>query len=126
MAAAVDKIAEITGGKDRSALEEDKMQSDAQARQAARQLRRFGAVALADHQARSREDAAAISNRDRFVHFARQAEVVCRDDQSLQCITSRRWRRNRKNSTASRSRFFITTGLRTMSPTISAILPERR
>ena len=102
------------------------MQAYPQVRQAARNRNRVGAVPLADHEARGGENAAAMSGGDCFIHLVRQAEIVCSDDQSLQCTTSRLWRRKRKNSTASRSRFFMTTGLRTMSPTISAILPERR
>ena len=125
-AGVVDEVAEISGRKHRSALDEHEMETDAQIRQATRDGDRIGALALADHQARSGKNAVAMGNRNRFVHLARQAEIVRGDDQSPQCTTSRLCRRKRKNSTASRSRFFITIGLRTISPTISAILSARK
>ena len=53
------------------------------------------------------------------------AEVVGGDDKMLQAAASR-WRKNLKNSTPSRNRRFIISGLRTISPTIDAIFGARK
>jgi hypothetical protein len=63
---------------------------------------------------------------NRLVDFVGEAEVVCRDDQVFQCAVSCRSRKKRKNSTPSRRRRFMTSGLLTISPTIEAILPGRK
>ena len=57
---------------------------------------------------------------------SREAEVVRREDKIFQCAVSCRSRKKRKNSTPSRRRRFMTSGLLTISPTIEAILPGRK
>ncbi len=57
---------------------------------------------------------------DGVVHFASGAEIIRRDDQSLQAA-SRRARKNWKNSTPSRKRRFIISGLTIISATMDAI-----
>src|SRR5271165_2053645 len=101
------------------------MQSDAQARQESRPrdgVRRGGA----DHQARRAEDSMPMSPFDRLVHFGREAEIVRGDDEPLQATVSSLSRRNWKNSTPSRRRRLIISGLRIISPTIEAIFDGRK
>ena len=108
------------------AVAEHEMQTDAQRRQAARTRHGVGGRSAAHHQARGGQDAARMRELDGFVHLGRQAEIVGRDDQRLQCAVSRRSRRNWKNSIPSRNRRRIISGLRTISPTIDAILLRRK
>jgi hypothetical protein len=61
-----------------------------------------------------------------LIDLVGEAEIVRRDDQISQCAGSRRSRKKRKNSTPSRRRRFITSGLLTISPTIEAILLGRK
>ena len=79
-----------------------------------------------DHQARGGEDAFDMRGLDGPVDLVGKAEIIRRDDEKLQCAVSRRSRRKRKNSTPSRRRRFITSGLRAISPRIWAILPGRK
>jgi hypothetical protein len=60
-----------------------------------------------------------------IVDLGREPEIVGRDDEVLQSATSRS-RRNLKNSIPSRSRRFIISGLRTISPRIEAIFGARK
>ena len=78
-----------------------------------------------DHQACRAQDSLPMRQLDRFVDLGREPEVVGGDDETLQAATSR-WRKNLKNSTPSRSRRFIISGLRTISPTIDAIFGARK
>jgi len=55
-----------------------------------------------------------------------EAEIVRGDDEALQMTASSLWRRNWKNSTPSRRRRFIISGLRIISPTIEAIFDGRK
>jgi hypothetical protein len=92
-------------------------------------LRAFDGIIDGDaahHQARCRQNPARMRKLDRFVDLRRQPEIVGRDDQRLQCAVSRRSRRNWKNSMPSRNRRRIISGLRTISPTIEAILLLRK
>ena len=104
---------------------QDEMQSDAQRGQAPRARDRIGGCRRSDHQARGGEDAAAVRRLDRAVDFSSGAEIIRRDDQSLQAM-SRRVRRKRKNSTPSRRRRFIISGLAIISATMEAILEGRK
>jgi hypothetical protein len=79
-----------------------------------------------DHQARGGQDAFNMRGLDGPVDLVSKAEIIRRDDEKLQCAVSRRSRRKRKNSTPSRRRRFITSGLRAISPTIWAIFPGRK
>ena len=73
---------------------------------------------------------------DRFVDLGGETEIIGGDDEpggpfsrmweKETQAASRRSFRKRKNSTPSRSRRFIMSGCRTISPTIEAILPERK
>lgn len=102
------------------------MQPDREPRQAVRYLHSPGGRRRADHQARRGEDAFDMRALNRLVNLVGETEVVGRDDQIFQCAVSCRSRRNRKNSTPSRRRRFMTSGLLTISPTIEAILPGRK
>jgi len=102
------------------------MQPDAQLRQASGARHGVGRRRGADHQARGTEDAVRMRPFDGVVDLRRQAEIVGGDDKSLQRATSRRSLRKRKNSTPSRRRRFIISGLRTISPTMEAIFGARK
>ena len=91
------------------------MQPDAQVRQPARPLDRIGGCGRADHQACRAQNAAPVRFLDGGIDRFAEAEIVRRDYQPVQCASSRRSRRNEKNSTPSRSRRFIISGLRTIS-----------
>src|ERR1700722_12916337 len=102
------------------------MQPDRKPRQASRELHSAGGSRRSDHQARCGENAVDMRALDGFIDFVGEAEVVGCDDQIFQCAVSCRSRKKRKNSTPSRSRRFMTSGLLTISPTIEAILPGRK
>ena len=80
----------------------------------------------AHHKARSAENAAPVRRLDGDVDWLAEPEIVRRDDQPVQCAISRRSRRNEKNSTPSRNRRTIISGLRTISDMIDAILGARK
>ena len=101
------------------------MQSDAQARKTARALDRVFCRGRGHHQARCAENAFPVRQLDPVVDLGREAKVIGSDDEALQSATSRS-RKNLKNSSPSRSRRFIISGLRTISPTIEAILGARK
>ena len=61
-----------------------------------------------------------------LVDFAREPEIVGRDDELFQSAGSRRSRRKRKNSAPSRSRRFNMSGLRTISAAMAAIFGARK
>ena len=102
------------------------MQPDSKPRQAARQLDSPARRRRSDHQARCGEDAFDMRALNGLVDLVGETEIVGRDDQIFQCAVSCRSRRKRKNSTPSRRRRFMTSGLLTISPTIEAILPGRK
>ena len=102
------------------------MQADGKRRQATRQLHGLSRRRRSDHQARCGENAFDMRALDRLIDFVGEAEVVRRDNQVFQCAVSCRSRKKRKNSTPSRSRRFMTSGLLTISPTLEAILPGRK
>ena len=101
------------------------MQPDPQARQAPRARNGVRRRVSGDHQACRGEDAAGVRGFDGFIDLGRQPKIVGRDDKALQSVTSRS-RKNLKNSIPSRSRRFIISGLRTISPTIEAIFGARK
>ena len=121
----VDEIGHLFGRQRRCAVDEDEMQSDAQARKTARALDRVFCRGRGHHQARCGENTFPVRQLDPVVDLGREPEVIGGDDEALQSATSRS-RRNRKNSSPSRSRRFIISGLRTISPTIEAILGARK
>ena len=101
-------------------------QLDAQVRQRPRAGDGIASRGSADHEARSAQDAAPVRLFDGGVDRLAETEIVRRDDQSIQCASSRRSRRKEKNSTPSRSRRIIICGLRTISAMIDAIFGARK
>ena len=86
----------------------------------------------ANHQARRRENTLPVRLLDRVVDRWVEAEIVGADDKAL-CRGRRlpqpgisRCRRNWKNSTPSRSRRRIISGLRIISPNSEAIFRRRK
>jgi hypothetical protein len=79
----------------------------------------------ADHQARDRQNAVLVGLFDGFVDGRVEPEIVRADDQASQLAISR-LRKNWKNSTPSRKRRLIISGLLIISATKEAILPRRK
>jgi len=102
------------------------MQADPQPRQPPRTRDRVPGGGACHHQACGGEDAALMRDLDGVVDLGREPEIVGGDDELLQCAGSPRWRRKRKNSTPSRKRRFIMSGLMIISPTMDAILGARK
>jgi len=111
--------------KNGTAFDQNYVQADAQGGQAARACYRVCGRRGGHHQARCRQYAVPMPGLDGLIHFCGGTEVVRRHDQTLQAV-SRRVRRKRKNSTPSRRRRFIISGLAIISPTIEAILEGRK
>jgi hypothetical protein len=111
--------------KARMPIDEYQMQADPQIRQAAGPRHGVSRGGGADHQARGRQNAAPVRFLDSFVDGGIEPEIVCADDQAFQLAISR-LRRNWKNSTPSRSRRRIISGLLSISATREAILPRRK
>ena len=122
----VDQVRYRRWRKHRPPIAQHEMKTDAQRRQPPCAFDGIVDGGAAHHQARCRQNPARVRQLDRFVDLRRQAEIVGRDDQRLQCAVSRRSRRNWKNSIPSRNRRRIISGLRTISPTIDAILLRRK
>jgi len=106
-------------------IDEHHMQADPQVRQATGTGYRVSRGGRADHQARSRQNAVLVGLLDSFVDGGVEPEIVGADDQAPQLAISR-LRRNWKNSTPSRSRRRIISGLLIISATSEAILPRRK
>jgi hypothetical protein len=135
---AIDEIRHPLGRQDRPAFDQDQMESHAQARKAPGTGDRITRPGLACHQACRRQNAVPVGLLDGLVDLvpvglldglvdlARQPEIIGRDDELLQLAISLRSLRKWKNSTPSRRRRFIICGLRTISETMEAILPERK
>jgi hypothetical protein len=102
------------------------MQAHSKPRQALRDLDSLGRRRRSDHQARGGQNAFDMRALDRLIDLVGETEVVGRDDQIFQCAVSCRSRKKWKNSTPSRRRRFITSGLLIISPRIEAILPGRK
>ena len=83
------------------------------------------AAGARDHQAGGRQNAVPVRLLDRLVDGGIEPEIVGADDQAPQLAISR-LRRNWKNSTPSRSRRRIISGLLIISATSEAILPRRK
>lgn len=121
----LDEIRHGVRRKSRNAVDQHKMQSDAESGKAARAAHGVGRRCAGHHQAGSGQDAIAMGLFDRFIYFRRGAEIIRRNDQRFQAWL-RRARKNWKNSTPSRSRRFIISGLAIISPTIDAIFDGRK
>ena len=125
LTARVEEIRDVFRRRCRPPFDQHQMQSDPQAWQAARALDCICGRHSGHHQACRAQDSLPVRQLDRFIDLGREPEVVSGDDEMLQAATSR-WRKNLKNSTPSRSRRFIISGLRTISPTIDAIFGARK
>src|SRR5882757_5857615 len=102
------------------------MQADAQPRQFVRTRNRILRGGACHHQACGGEDAVLMRDLDGVVDLRREPEIVGGDDEKFQCAGSPRWRRKRKNSTPSRRRRLIMSGLMIISPTMDAIFGARK
>ena len=112
----IDKIRQAFRRQDRPAFHQHEVKADAQSRQTARALNCIRCRGCAYHEACGRQDAARVRGFDGLIDFGRKPEVVGRDDNMFQSAGSRRSRKNRKNSTPSR----------TISPAIAAIFGARK
>ena len=106
-------------------VDKHQMQADAQIRQTTGARHGVSRGGGADHQARGRQNAAPVRFLDGFVDGGIEPEIVRADDQASQLAISR-LRRNWKNSTPSRNRRRIISGLLIISATREAILPRRK
>jgi hypothetical protein len=122
----IDKIGHTLGRQFRQAFDQHDMQADAQSRQPPGARDRVLRGGTCDHEACGGEDAVLMRRLDGLIDLGSEPEIVGGDDELLQCAGSPRWRRKRKNSTPSRSRRFIISGLMIISPTIEAILGARK
>jgi len=111
--------------KRRKPINEHQMQANPQVRQATGARDGVSRGGRADHKARGRQNAALVRFLDSFVDGGVEPEIVGADDQASQLAISR-LRRNWKNSTPSRSRRRIISGLLIISATSEAILPRRK
>ena len=111
--------------KGRKPIDEHQMQADPQVRQAPGARNGVSRGVRADHQARRRQNAVPVRFFDSFVDGGIEPEIVRADDQTSQLAISR-LRRNWKNSTPSRRRRRIISGLLIISATSEAILPRRK
>lgn len=80
----------------------------------------------ADYQACRSENALTVCALDCVVDLARDAEIVCGNENPSQVGRSRRARRKWKNSTPSRKRRFIISGLAIISARMEAIFEGRK
>jgi hypothetical protein len=83
----------------RCSIDENEVQADAEPRQPLCALDGVGSGCAAHHETRSRKNAFGVSALDTFVDFRREAEIVGRDDERLQCAASCRSGGKWKNST---------------------------
>ena len=111
---------------DRIAVDQHNVEPDTQARQRPRAVDGVGCCRSADHQARRAENAAPVRLFDRGVDRFAEPEIVRRNRQPIQWADSRRSRRNEKNSSPSRNRRRITSGLRIISVAMAAIFGARK
>ena len=124
-AVAPHEAADFGARQSRRAVDQDQMQADPQVRQPARARHGVGRRRGRDHQAGGRQNAVPVRLLDGLVDGGVEAEIVGADDQAPQLAISR-LRRNWKNSTPSRSRRRIISGLLIISATSEAILPRRK
>ncbi len=127
------QAAQLRGRQRRASIDQHQMQPDAQPPQAARPLDGIGRRRRRHHQAGAGKDAVAVGPFDRFVDRDIEAEIVGTEDQALRRTLRQppqlgisRWRRNWKNSTPSRNRRRIISGLRIISPSSEAIFRRRK
>ena len=124
--AAVEQARYLRAIRHRIAVDQHDVQPDAQIRQRPCPFDCIGRRRRADHEARGTQDAVSVRRLHGGVDGLTEPEIVRRYDQVVQCAGSRRSRRKAKNSTPSRSRRTIISGLRTISATIAAIFGARK
>ncbi len=128
-AVAAHETPELIRRQRRRAVDQHKVQPDAQRAEATCPCDRIRRGRRADHQAGARQNAVAMRLLDRVVGCDIAAEIVSRNDQppcrQPQLAISRS-RRNWKNSTPSRTRRRIISGLFSISPSSDAILRRRK
>jgi hypothetical protein len=124
--APVEEVRDFVTLAQRLAVDENDVQTDTQIGQRSRALDRAGRGGRANHQGRGAQDAAAVRCFDGGVDRFAEPEIVRRYDQLIQFASSRRSRRKAKNSTPSRSRRIVISGLRAISETIDAIFGARK
>jgi hypothetical protein len=110
----------------RLGVDQRQMQADSEPRQAPHQLYGLGRRRRSDHQACCGQNAFDMRALDGLIDLVGETEIVGRQNQIFQCAVSCRSRKKWKNSTPSRKRRFMTSGLLTISPRIEAILPGRK
>ena len=123
---AVEQLGNLRAVRDRIAIDEDEVQPDAERRQGPRARHRIGRRRSADHEARRTQDTAPVRRLDGGVYRLAEPEIVCCDDQPVQCASSHHSRRKEKNSTPSRCRRAIICGPRAISDMMAAILGARK
>jgi hypothetical protein len=89
----VDKVRYSLPRQHRPAIDEHEVQADPERRQTARTFNGVVDRCAVYHQACRRQDAARMCELDRRVDLWRDAEIIGRDDQRLQCALSLRSRR---------------------------------
>src|SRR5262249_25036629 len=120
-----DAMRYFAGRQHRTAIDDDQMKTDGEARMGAGQFDGLVARFPSHHEARGGQNTALVSLDDRAVDAAREPEVIPRDDQAPQTRSSL-LERNRKNSAPSRSRRLNISALDAISQVISAILRGRK
>jgi hypothetical protein len=106
-------------------LHQHYMQANPQSRHPAGTHHRIITRRCRNHQARSRENSLPMSDLDGFIDLRSGTEIIGGDNQSSQAA-SRLVRRKLKNSTPSRKRRFIISGLAIIYASIEAILDGRK
>jgi hypothetical protein len=124
--APIDQIRYRVSRQDGPSVYQREMEPYRQPREPARHLDGSGRRRPCDHQAGRGEQAFVMRDFNGPVDLVGEAEIIRRDNKIFQCAISRRSRRKRKNSTPSRRRRFIMSGLSIISPTIAAILLGRK
>ncbi len=120
------RILDLVGRQNGFALDQNKMQAEAEVGHAAGERQRVFGRRTGDHQIGGAEDAFAVRRLDGVIHLFGEAKVVGGDDQPIQRSAPRLSRRKAKNSTASRNRRFSISGLLAISETIAAIFGTRK
>jgi len=122
---AADQVRYLGSRQSRKAVDKVEVQPDREARQTPRARYGITDCRTRDHQAGGRQNAVPVGLLDSLVDGGIEPEIVRADDQASQLAISR-LRRNWKNSTPSRNRRRIISGLLTISATSEAILRRRK
>jgi hypothetical protein len=128
-AVAANQAVQFFRRQDRAAVDQHEMQADMQRFEAVRPVDGVRHGRRRHHQAGGRQDAVAVRSLDRFVDRDVAPEIVGSDDQPPRRqpqLGISRWRRNWKNSTPSRNRRRIISGLLSISPSSEAIFRRRK